>query len=376
MTGPQKAGITGNRDRTGPPDGQRAEAGGKRQRQDGGDVIRRSLQEKISELVPAGQIRWQEPMDRHCSFRTGGQADALVYVRTEEEMASLLTLLRGEEEAFFVLGKGTNLLIGDGGYRGVIVTAVGGSPAGGPPAGSKRAGVLTAGDSLQGESGDDPSAGLPLDLVTVEGSRVRAGAGATLKAAAVAAMEHGLSGLEFAAGIPGTVGGGLVMNAGAYGGEMKQVVESVRLLMPDGSIRTWSGSEMKFGYRTSLLRHLPATALRAEFALTPGDPEAIRAKIADLGAQRRAKQPLEYPSAGSTFKRPEGYFAGKLIMDAGLAGYSVGGAQVSEKHCGFVINRGGATSAQIRTLIGDVQKKVFEDAGVRLEPEVIFLGEF
>ena len=226
--------------------------------------------------------------------------------------------------------------------------------------------------------GDEVKEGEPffLNSVRVQGNRIAAGAGATLKAVAVAAMEHGLAGMEFAAGIPGTVGGGLVMNAGAYGGEMRQVVRKAGLLMPDGTMRDCSGEEMEFGYRTSLLRRIPAAALRAEFELTPGDPAAIRAKIADLAAQRRAKQPLEYPSAGSTFKRPEGYFAGKLIMDAGLAGYSIGGAQVSDKHCGFVINRGGATSAQIRALIEDVQQKVYEEAGVCLEREVIFLGEF
>jgi UDP-N-acetylmuramate dehydrogenase len=210
----------------------------------------------------------------------------------------------------------------------------------------------------------------------VEGNRITAGAGATLKAAAMAAMEHGLTGLEFAAGIPGTVGGGLVMNAGAYGGEIRLTVRSVRLLMPDGGVQELTADQMEFGYRTSLLRRIEAAALRAQFELTPGDPDRIRARVLELAEQRRSKQPLEFPSAGSTFKRPEGYFAGKLIMDAGLAGYSVGGAQVSEKHCGFVINRGGATSAQIRTLISDVQKKVFEDSGVRLEREVIFLGDF
>lgn len=320
-------------------------------------MINKELQQEIERILPAEQIRYDEPMAGHCSFRTGGPADALVSVRTGGELSALLALLRAQGVAYFLLGKGTNLLIGDGGFRGVIVTTVdpGKEPAAGP-----------------GEAGEP----FFLNSVRVQGNRIAAGAGATLKAVAVAAMEHGLAGMEFAAGIPGTVGGGLVMNAGAYGGEMRQVVRKAGLLMPDGTMRDCSGEEMEFGYRTSLLRRIPAAALRAEFELTPGDPAAIRAKIADLAAQRRAKQPLEYPSAGSTFKRPEGYFAGKLIMDAGLAGYSIGGAQVSEKHCGFVINRGGATSAQIRALIEDVQQKVCEAAGVRLEREVIFLGEF
>ena len=320
-------------------------------------MINKELQQEIERILPAEQIRYDEPMAGHCSFRTGGPADALVSVRTGGELSALLALLRAQGVAYFLLGKGTNLLIGDGGFRGVIVTTVdpGKEPAAAP-----------------GEEAEP----FFLNSVRVQGNRITAGAGATLKAVAVAAMEHGLEGMEFAAGIPGTVGGGLVMNAGAYGGEMRQVVRKAGLLMPDGTMRDCSGEEMEFGYRTSLLRRIPAAALRAEFELTPGDPETIRAKIADLAAQRRAKQPLEYPSAGSTFKRPEGYFAGKLIMDAGLAGYSIGGAQVSDKHCGFVINRGGATSAQIRALIEDVQQKVCEAAGVRLEREVIFLGEF
>ena len=325
-------------------------------------MIQRALQEEMERILPEGQILYNEPMDRHCSFRTGGPADAMAVVKTEDEMASLLQLLRDSGESCFLLGRGTNLLIGDGGYRGVIVTAAA------APRTENAA-------EVSGGCGGDP-AGFPLDGVCVKGNSIIAGAGATLKAAAMAAMEHGLTGLEFAAGIPGTVGGGLVMNAGAYGGEIRMVTSLVRLLMPDGSVQELTGEEMEFGYRTSILRHVDAAALRAQFELAPGDPEKIRARVLELSEQRRAKQPLEFPSAGSTFKRPEGFFAGKLIMDAGLAGYSVGGAQVSEKHCGFVINRGGATSAQIRTLIRDVQDKVFEDSGIRLEREVIFLGEF
>ena len=325
-------------------------------------MIHTALQKEMGRILPSEQIRYNEPMDRHCSFRTGGPADALALVRTEEEMASLLKLLRESGQPYFLLGRGTNLLIGDGGYRGVIVTAAQ------APSAEK-----TQTDPVCGE--DLPGA-FPLDGICVDGNRITAGAGATLKAAAMAALEHGLTGLEFAAGIPGTVGGGLVMNAGAYGGEIRLTVRNVRLLMPDGSVQEYTADQMEFGYRTSLLRRIEAAALRAQFELTPGDPDKIRARVLELAEQRRSKQPLEFPSAGSTFKRPEGYFAGKLIMDAGLAGYSVGGAQVSEKHCGFVINRGGATSAQIRTLISDVQEKVFEDSGVRLEREVIFLGDF
>ena len=290
-------------------------------------MIHKSLQEEIEKILPISRIRYNEPMDRHCSFRTGGPADALVFVRTEGEMAELLTLLRGLGQDFFILGKGTNLLIGDGGYRGVIVTAV---AADAPDTADdlSQSGQAAGSSSDAGPLQENSPA---LDEIRVQGNRVTAGAGATLKAVAIAAR---------------------------------------------GSLRVMTGEEMEFGYRTSVLRRIPSTALSAEFELEEGDRESIRARILELAAERRAKQPLEYPSAGSTFKRPEGYFAGKLIMDAGLRGYSVGGAQVSEKHCGFVINRGGATSTDIRRLIEDVQKKVFEDAGIRLEREVIFLGEF
>ncbi|MDO5132400.1 MAG: UDP-N-acetylmuramate dehydrogenase [Eubacteriales bacterium] len=343
-------------------------------------MIQRLLQEEIRRILPPAQVRFDEPMRRHCSFRTGGPADALVYVRTGAELAALLSLLHREGEDYFVLGRGTNLLIGDGGYRGVIITAA--HPVG--MAGTDESvGIngLVGMNRATGMDGTDRNAEnsgvFSLEEIRVqEEYGIRAGAGATLHAVAMTAMEHGLSGLEFAAGIPGTVGGGLVMNAGAYGGEMKQVVSSVCGMMPDGEIRTWTGKEMEFSYRFSILHRMPAIALMADFSLHPDDPERIRARMADLAAQRRAKQPLEYPSAGSTFKRPKGLFAGKLIMDAGLRGMRVGDAQVSEKHCGFVINRGGATSAQIRELIDRVQEMVYEDAGVRLEREVIYLGEF
>ena len=327
-------------------------------------MIRKSIQEELGRILSPGQIRYQEPMDRHCSFRTGGPADAMVFVRTRQELADVLRLLTSEGEEWFILGRGTNLLVGDGGYRGVIVTAV-------SSAGEEETAHRPGEDAPRQD--DRP---VRLDEVRVEKNMITAGAGATLHEVSLAAAEHGLAGMEVAAGIPGTVGGGLVMNAGAYGGEMKQVVRSVHLLSADIRERELGPEEMQFGYRTSLLRKISAVALSAQFELIPDDPVKIRQKIADLAAQRREKQPLEYPSAGSTFKRPEGYFAGKLIMDAGLRGYSVGGAQVSEKHCGFVINRGGALSAQIRALIEDVQERVFRNSGVMLEREVIYLGEF
>ena len=282
-----------------------------------------------------------EPLAKHCSFRTGGPADLLVRVRTEAQLAGVLEILREEDVEVFLLGRGTNILVGDRGLRGAAVT-------------------------LEGD----------LAGVSAEGDILRAGGGAALSRAAAEALANGLTGLEFAAGIPGSAGGAVVMNAGAYGGEMRQVVRKVRLLCEDGTFREYTGEEMAFGYRTSRLVKERAVVTEVTFALAPGDPAEILAKMDDLAARRREKQPLEYPSAGSTFKRPEGHFAGKLIEDAGLRGYAVGGAQVSEKHCGFVINRGGATSAEIRQLIEQVQEKVLETSGVGLEREVIYLGEF
>ena len=212
--------------------------------------------------------------------------------------------------------------------------------------------------------------------VRVDGRRIRAGAGASLLKIAMAARDAGLAGLEFAAGIPGSLGGAVMMNAGAYNGEMKQVIRSVRILDTASGIKRFSDAEMEFGYRTSRLKKESGIVLSAEMELEPGDRQAITDRITELAQKRREKQPLEFASAGSTFKRPEGLFAGKLIQDAGLRGYSVGDAQVSEKHAGFVINRGNASAAQIRKLIEDVQRIVLEDSGVQLEREVIFLGEF
>ena len=232
-------------------------------------MIQTVLREEMEKILTPDQILYNEPMDRHCSFRTGGPADALVKVKTEKEMAALLQLLRNCGEPCFLLGKGTNLLIGDGGYRGVIVTAAA-EPAENLPEGKEE-------DSPEGV--DD----FPLDGIRVDGCSITAGAGATLKAAALAALKHGLTGLEFAAGIPGTVGGGLVMNAGAYGGEIRLVTGTVRLLMPDGSVREYSPEQMEFGYRTSILRRVDAAALRARFDLTPGDPEKILLQTRNLG---------------------------------------------------------------------------------------------
>jgi len=213
-----------------------------------------------------------------------------------------------------------------------------------------------------------------MNRITVEGCKIRAQAGATLAQVAKAALDNGLTGFEFAAGIPGTVGGGVVMNAGAYGGEMKQVVETVTVLDKQGERMEIMNCDMEFGYRTSAVKNRNFTVTEVLFSLTEGNPEEIKALMDDLASRRREKQPLEYPSAGSTFKRPEGYFAGKLIMDAGLQGFQIGGAKVSDKHCGFVINAGEATAEDVRNVIRHVQEQVKEKFGVSLETEVMFLG--
>ncbi len=309
-------------------------------------MIDREVVSAIEKICPSGTYE-SELLAGHCSFRTGGPADLFIKVHSADQLQQVMQALSDADVPTFLLGRGTNILIGDGGYRGAIVT-------------------------MAAEQCPEDSLG----AVRVSGTSLQAGAGAALGKIANLARDHGLTGLEFAAGIPGSVGGGVMMNAGAYGGELRQVIREVCILTPEGEFVTKSAAEMEFGYRTSVLKREPGTVVSAVFDLTQGDPDAIASKMADLARQRAEKQPLEYPSAGSTFKRPEGYFAGKLIMDAGLRGYRVGDAQVSEKHCGFVINRGGATAAQIRALIGDVQKIVMEKFGVALETEVIMLGEF
>ena len=310
-------------------------------------MITAGLLSELYNITSPDRVRQNEILAQHCSFRTGGPADLFIQVVSADELAETIDILAVYGCETFLLGRGTNLLIGDRGFRGAVVTMC-------PPAG--------------GES--------ELSGVRAEGCLLTAGAGASLNKIAIAARDAGLAGFEFAAGIPGSLGGAVIMNAGAYGGEMKDVVRSVDVLYPGTGIRRLSAQELEFGYRTSRVKHEHAIVLGAELELTPGDIDGISSRIAELARQRREKQPLEFASAGSTFKRPEGYFAGKLIQDAGLKGYRVGEAQVSEKHAGFVINRGGASAAQIRQLIEDVQRIVFENSGVKLEREVIFLGEF
>lgn len=297
---------------------------------------------KLCGVLAPGQIKTEEDMGRHTTFRTGGPADYYVEPGNQDELASVLSLCRQEEMPYYILGNGSNLLVGDYGYHGVMVAM-------GHKAWSQ---------------------------IQVEGARIRAGAGALLSAIAKQAYLASLTGLEFAAGIPGTLGGAVVMNAGAYGSEMKQVLASVTVLTTEGKIMTIGAAQLELGYRTSCILKNGYVVLEAEMELKPGVETKIRAAMEDLAQQRRQKQPLEYPSAGSTFKRPAGHFAGKLIEDAGLRGFTVGGAQVSEKHCGFVINRNHATAADVINLCREVQRRVFENSGVSMEMEVKTLGIF
>ena len=295
----------------------------------------------FNDLLGEEKVRISEPMNRHTTFRIGGPADYFLLPSTAEEVKKILEICKEKELPYFILGNGSNLLGSDEGYCGVII-------------------------QLYRNYGG----------ITVEGTDIRAGAGALLSQIASAAKNASLTGFEFAGGIPGTLGGAVVMNAGAYGGEMKDVLKEVTVMTEQGEIMTIPAEKLEMGYRTSLVKKAGYLVLEAVISLKVGDVEEIKAIMKDLTEKRVSKQPLEYPSAGSTFKRPEGYFAGKLIMDAGLRGYQVGGAQVSEKHCGFVINKGNATAADVCGLMKDVQEKVQEQFGVTLEPEVKFLGEF
>lgn len=302
--------------------------------------MRAEIIAEIERILPEKQILRQEPMKLHTTFRAGGRAELFLEIKTDYELQKLLTFFKESGTKYFVVGNGSNLLVSDNGYDGAILHIAEG-----------------------------------FDNIAVADEKIIVGAGALLSRTASAALEHSLTGLEFASGIPGSVGGGAVMNAGAYEGEMSQVISRVKGITPDGGRVEYSNQELDFGYRKSLLKREKIVVTEVEFQLAGGIRKEISAKMADFAERRRVKQPLEYPSAGSTFKRPEGYFAGKLIMDAGMRGYCVGGAQVSEKHCGFIINKGGATAADIRQLMKEVQNRVKEQFGVELEPEVIYLGE-
>ena len=297
--------------------------------------------DKIKEIVEENRIYVDEPMKKHTTFRVGGPADYFITPKTKEEVKELIALCKEFDMPYYVLGNGSNLLVSDKGYRGVIIQIY-----------------------------------KEMNQIEIDGENINVQAGALLSRIGNAALEAELSGFEFAAGIPGTMGGAGVMNAGASGGEMKDILVSATVLTPEGEIITLINEELELGYRTSIIAKKSYIVLEAVVALQKGDKEAIKARMDELRTQRTTKQPLEYPSAGSTFKRPEGYFAGKLIQDAGLRGFQVGGAQVSEKHCGFVINKENATAADVLELMNQVATIVKDKFGVELEPEVKRLGEF
>ena len=307
-----------------------------------GEILKQEIITELKQYLPTERILEQEPMSRHTTFRVGGPARLFLEIATQEELKSTIQLLNDAGETYYLLGNGSNLLVSDKGYDGIIL-------------------------HLAKEFNH---------IETKDNHIMYCEAGATLAAIARVALAQSLTGFEFAAGIPGTLGGAVVMNAGAYDGEMKQVITSVRLMTPQGEIVEKSCEEMHFAYRHSLLKEEAHIVLGASIQLERGQQEEIRLKMEDLAARRKDKQPLEYPSAGSTFKRPEGYFAAKLIQDAGLRGFQCGGAQVSEKHCGFVVNKGNATATDIYILIQEIQAKVWSSFGVKIEPEVIMLGDF
>lgn len=294
----------------------------------------------LQRILQEDQWALEEDMSSHVTFRTGGPAE--YYVRpNRRQIQPVLSLCSRFDIPWMVIGNGSNLLVGDRGIRGLVMEI-----------------------------------GKMMDQISVKGDLVTAEAGALLSSAARYAARESLTGMEFASGIPGSIGGAVVMNAGAYGGEMKQIIKSVTVLNEAGQERELAAEELDLGYRHSCIPENHWIVLEAKLQLSKGNQEEILGRMEELKSQRMKKQPLEYPSAGSTFKRPKGYFAGKLIQDAGLRGYQVGGAQVSEKHCGFVINKEKAVSKDIRQLIADVQDQVEAQFGVRLEPEVKFIGEF
>lgn len=295
--------------------------------------------EQLRKIVGEDHVWTDEPMKYHTTFRAGGCADYLVEPESVDAIREIVRLCHQEHMPYYVVGNGSNLLVSDEGYHGVIIHLY-----------------------------------KNMSAFEISGSHVKAQAGALLVRVAKTAAKEGLAGLEFASGIPGTIGGAMVMNAGAYGGEMKDVVKEAVVMKPDGEILRLKKDKLELGYRTSVIAKKGYLVLSALLELEKGDKGAIEARMQELKEARTSKQPLEYASAGSTFKRPEGYFAGKLIMDAGLRGYSVGGAQVSEKHCGFVVNRGGATARNVMDLVCHVQEEVKKQFGVELKMEVKLLG--
>ena len=294
------------------------------------------FQQRFSDLLPHISLKFQEPMRNHTSFRIGGPAEVMAFPGNIQELGELLKVSAAMGTKPAVLGAGTNILAPDEGLPGLTICLK---------------------DSLDG-------------MELLDGNRIRIAAGVTMTRAAVFAANHSLSGMEFAHGIPGTVGGGVYMNAGAYGGEICQICESVDVMDMDGNLTTYSGQQMEFSYRHSILEEKGGIVVSAVFALTPGKPEQIKATMKELMAKRSASQPLDMPSAGSAFKRPVGGYASALIDQCGLRGFAVGNAAVSQKHTGFAVNLGGATAQDVKNLLKQVSDIVFEKTGFRLEPEV------
>ncbi len=302
--------------------------------------INQSFVDEIKNILPAERFLIEEPMKKHTTFKIGGPADYLIFPSSMQEVTLIFDLLRKYKIPFTVLGNGSNVLVLDKGIRGAVVKF-----------------------------------NSPMSWIRQEGNTIIAGAGALLKDVSQFAADCGLTGMEFAIGIPGSIGGAVFMNAGAYDGEMKPIVFGVRAAAASGKLVAYSHDELDFGYRHSVFQDNGQAICEVEISLQPGDPAAIREKMDSFTERREKKQPLEMPSAGSTFKRPEGYFAGTLIEQTGLKGFSVGGAQISAKHAGFVVNSGEATATDVLNLIHEVQRRVYEKNGVKLFPEVRILGE-
>ena len=294
------------------------------------------FQQRISALLPDIELSFSEPMAKHTSFRIGGPAEVMAFPKTEQELSTLLRASADLHVKPAILGAGTNILAPDAGLPGLCICLK---------------------DAMDG-------------MELLDDDRIRIMAGVTMTRAAVFAANHGLSGMEFAHGIPGTVGGGVYMNAGAYGGELRDICESVDIMDLHGNLITKSNSDMDFSYRHSILEDEGGIVVSAVFRLVPSKPEEIKAKMKELQAKRSASQPLDMPSAGSAFKRPVGGYAAALIDQAGLRGYSVGGAAISTKHAGFAVNLGGATAEDVKQLLQQVSDCVFENSGIRIEPEV------
>lgn len=304
------------------------------------------FRKEMEHILGENQVKVGESLSKHTTFKMGGEADYFVIPQSPEEIVELVNLCNKEKVPFYILGNGSNILVGDKGYRGVIIQI------------GKGMEKIEFGETIEGQK------------------RVLAGAGVSLAKLAKIVAGKGLTGFEFASGIPGTLGGAITMNAGAYGGEIKDCILWAKVIDKQGQIHVIEKKDLELGYRTSVIQKDGYIVVEAEFTFASGVIEEIEKKMTDLNRQRVEKQPLNYPSAGSTFKRPEGYFAGKLIMDAGLAGYRVGDIMVSTKHCGFVVNVGAGTAKDARQLIEDVSRIVYEKFQVKLEPEVRFLGEF